>query len=258
MKKPKKKVPSRMMKTKLSGLLIVAALMFDCARPQDEEALAIINRSAAQIDSALVKFEQAERLPEALAAYRAVDRVLTQLELETVHPHYRKQQSVHAQCLLRLGNMLRQLDQKDEARTVGQRELLAARAAGDTITLARTLISNGVTLIATGETASGLAMMEEARRLFAQDTSADSKQGLGWYWILQADLAEAGYTSASFGERSAFADSALHLLLPLKNWPGVARAYAARAQANKARGNFAAARVDSIEQARYQTLIGER
>ncbi len=51
---------------------------------------------------------------------------------------------------------------------------------------------------------------------------------------------------------------AQHLLLPLKNWPGVARAYAARAQANKALGNFAAAGADSIEQARYQGLIGER
>ena len=249
-----------MMKTKRFGLLIVATvatLLLDCARSRDGEVLAIINRSAAQIDSALVKFEQAERLLEALAAYRSVDSVLTRLELDVAHPHYRQKQRVHAQCLLRLGNMLRQLDQKDEARSVSQRELQAARAADDTLTLARTLISNGATFIATGEREHGLTLMEEARILFAQSMSAESCQGLGWYWILQADLAQAGLTSRTVKVRIVFADSALLLLLPLENWPGVARAYSARAQAHKNLGDLKAAANDSMSAAKYQKLVGE-
>lgn len=248
------------MQTKPMELLIlasIATLLLACARPRDEEALSIINRSAAQIDSALVKFEQAERLPEALAAYRAVDSVLTRLALDAAHPHYRQKQRVHAQCLLRLGNILRQLDQSEEARRVSQRELQAARAAGDTLTLARTLISNGATFIATGAREQGLALMEEARSLFALSRSAESRQGLGWYWILQADLAQAGFTSRTPSERVACADSALRLLLPLENWPGVARAYAARAQAHESMGDFQTVVDDSTSAAKYQALVVE-
>jgi len=51
--------------------------------------------------------------------------------------------------------------------------------------------------------------------------------------------------------------TALHLLLPIKNWPGVARAYAARMQANKNFGNLKAAADDSTEQAKYQALVGD-
>lgn len=230
--------------------------MLGCAPSNDETALAAIKRCEAQLDSALANFEQKERLEEALAAYREIDADLTRLKLKPDHPQYRKKQSVQAQCLLRLGNMLRQLDKSEEALAVGKRELVAARAAGDTISLARTLMSFGATLITTGEKANGLALMEEARLLFAQDTSYDYRQGLGWYWIIQADLAHAGITSAQPVEVIAFADSALSLLLPLKNWPGVARAYAARARANQLLGNAEVAVADSVEQTKYQTLIG--
>ncbi len=232
-------------------------LLFGCASQRDDEVLRLISQSAAQTDSVLINFEQRERLEEALAGYREIDAGLSRLELKPDHPHYRKKQSVHAQCLLRLGNILRQLDKSAEALAVGKRELEAARAAGDTITLARTLISNGASLIVNKEKERGLGLLEEARRLFEQDTSFDFRQGLGWYWILQADLAEAGFTSTKPEARVAFADSALHLLLPLKNWPGVARAYAARVQAHKLLGNNVAALEDSSQQANYQALVGK-
>ena len=99
--------------------------------------------------------------------------------------------------------------------------------------------------------------MEEARELFEQNTGDDFTQGLGWYWILQADLAHAGITRKKPAEVIAFADTALHLLLPIKNWPGMARAYQARAQADKNLGNLKAAADDSTEQAKYQALIGK-
>lgn len=122
--------------------------------------------------------------------------------------------------------------------------------------MARTLISYGATLLTTGEKERGLALLEEARRLFEQNASADYRQGLGWYWILQADLAHAGITQREPAEVIAFADTALHLLLPIKNWPGVARVYAVRARANKNLGNLKAAADDSTEQAKYQALVG--
>jgi len=75
--------------------------------------------------------------------------------------------------------------------------------------------------------------LEVGKRLFEQSASADYRQGLGWYWILQADLAPIGITQKKPAAVMAFADTALQLLLPIKNWPGVARAYAARAQADK-------------------------
>ena len=232
-------------------------LVTGCVRSNPEAVLATIKSCEARLDSALVQFEQKERLEEASAIYREIDAELTRLDLPPDHAHYRKKQSVHAQCLLRLGNMLRQLDQTQEAHTIAKRELEAARAADDTISLARTLISYGATLIATGEKERGLALMEEARQLFEQSASDDYKQGLGWYWILQADLAHIGITQKKPAEVMAFADTALHLLLPIKNWPGVARAYQARAQADKKSGNLKAAADDSTEQAKYQALIGK-
>lgn len=227
-----------------------------CARSNPEAVLLKIKNCEARLDSVLVKFEQKERLVEALAAYREIDGDLMRLELEPAHRHYREKQRVHAQCLLRLGNMLRQLDKNEEAKSANQRELHAARAAGDTISLARTLISYGATLITTGEKERGLALMEEARQLFEHGAGDDYKQGLGWYWILQADLAHAGITPKQPAQVVAFADTALQLLLPIKNWPGVARAYAARGQAHKNWGNLKAAAEDSTAQAKYQALIG--
>lgn len=90
-------------------------LVTGCIRSNPETVLMTIKRCEAQLDSVLVKFEQQERFEEALAVYRKIDVELTQLDLPPAHPHCREKQRVHTQCLLRLGNMLRQLDQTQEA-----------------------------------------------------------------------------------------------------------------------------------------------
>jgi len=184
--------------------VVEMCLVPGCAQSNNDAVLATIKRCEARLDSTLTTFEQKERLEEALTAYREINIDLTRLELKPDHPHYREKQRVQAQCLLRIGNMLRQLDKNEEALAVAQRELEAARASGDTISLARTLMSYGATLITTGEKERGLNLMEESRQLFEQRTSYDFQQGLGWYWILQADLAQAGITSTKPIERIAF------------------------------------------------------
>jgi hypothetical protein len=133
--------------------------------------------------------------------------------------------------------------------------MAAARACGDQLTLARSLMSNGTNLIVGGEVERGLSMVEEAHSLFEAGDSDDFKQGLGWYWILQADLMNAGLIDGQASEVVLAADQALTILSPLQNWTGVARAYAARAQAYESVGDEAAAAVDRQKQRCYEDKV---
>ena len=90
--------------------------------------------------------------------------------------------------------------------------------------------------------------MRAARDLFECGDSYDHQQGLGWYWILQADLTNAGMLSGEPAEVLAMAQRALEILEPIENWPGVARAYAARAAAHAQLGEEEAAAYDRLQQ----------
>jgi len=155
---------------------------------------------------------------------------------------------------MRQGNILRQMGQTLEALELGEREIPAAQASGDELTLARSLMSNGTNLIVGGEVERGLIMVEEARSLFEAGDSDDFKQGLGWYWILQADLANAGLVDIQATEVIQAADQAFAILSPLENWPGVARAYAGRAQAYESIGDDSAAAADRQNQGYYEDI----
>jgi len=140
------------------------------------------------------------------------------------------------------------MEKPQEATTLGEREIASARLSGDEITLARALMSNGTNLIVSGEINKGLGLIEEARKLFEKGDSYDHKQGLGWYWVLQADLANAGLVKKEPAEVIAIATRALDILKPIENWPGVARAYAARAKAHEKLGDDDEAAKDRQEQ----------
>jgi hypothetical protein len=71
---------------------------------------------------------------------------------------------------------------------------------------------------------------------------------------LRADLANAHVTSGGAPEALEAARQALVLLEPLENWPGVGRAYAARAIAYEALGDMRS--TESARQA--QTVAEER
>jgi len=208
-----------------------------------------------EIEQILTALEQANKLSEALSAYRAVEAKIETLALTPNHPAFKEQQRVLAYCLMRQANLLRQMGEMQEAEVVSERELAAARASAHDITLARSLMSRGATALARGEINSGLGLVEKARALFAAGESYDHKQGLGWYWILQADLGNAGIIQGGLSKVFDAVNQAITILLPLKNWTGVARAYAARAKAHETLGDATAATADREVQSQYERLV---
>jgi tetratricopeptide (TPR) repeat protein len=219
------------------------------------DTLEIIKSLENQIEEALWALEVHEELDKALEVYQAAEQKLTALELSAEDPAYPEQQRVLAYCLMRQGNLLRQMDKSAEAFVLSERELAAARLSGDQITLARSLMSSGTNFIVTRKIEQGLALLEEARLVFEKGDSYDHRQGLGWYWILQADLANAEIIDRSPPEVIGFADRTLEILKPIENWPGVARAYAARAKAQEKKGNEAEAAKDRREQQHFESMV---
>ena len=201
-----------------------------------------------QIEASLWASEVHDELESALEVYREAEAKLEALDITKENPANAEQQRVLSYCLMRQGNILRQMEKPQEAFALGEREIAAARLSGDEITLARSLMSNGTNLIVSGEINKGLGLIEEARKLFEKGDSYDHKQGLGWYWVLQADLANVGLVKTEPAEVIQIATRALDILKPIENWPGVARAYAARAKAHEKLGDEDEAAKDRQEQ----------
>ena len=74
-------------------------------------------------------------------------------------------------------------------------------------------------------------------------------------WILQADLANAGIIKKDPIEVLVIADRALAILKPIENWPGVARAYAARLKPHEQLGDDEKAAEDRKKQEYYQNKL---
>jgi hypothetical protein len=110
----------------------------------------------------------------------------------------------------------------------------------------------GATLLSSGEAKRGLDYIERSRPLFEAGDGFDFRQGLGWYWILKAELALAGLTPIEAEGQLGTLDTALQILLPIENWAGVARAYALRARVHESQGRDEAASADRKLQAEYQ------
>lgn len=207
-----------------------------------------------QIEDALWKLEMHDQLEKALDVYQEAEAKLDALGLSPEDPAYAGGQRVLSYCLLRQGNILRQLKKPEEALRLSERELAAARRSGDEIMLARSLLSSGTNRIVSGEVDKGLEMIAESRQIFSQGDSYDHKQGLGWCWILEADLANAGLTHKEPAEVIEIAGRVLEILKPIENWPGLARAYAARATAYEKLGEHEAASKDRQEQQVYEGM----
>lgn len=245
----------------LLALVPIAFCLLSCqpsstgtATGQPATAREAIDHLEQQIETTLATREQPGDLEAALEEYLAVEKDLLALDLGPDDPAFAEQQRVLAYCLLRQGNMLRQLGRLEEAKLLSEREIEAARASGNQIALARTLMSYGSTAIASGDLDSGLVLLEEARTEFESGDSYEHQQGLGWYWILQADLATAGLVAAEPDDVIASADKALEILTPIENWPGVARAYGARAQALEELGKKDEALADWESQLQYEKM----
>ena len=206
--------------------------------------LSRIKECEARIEEALWSLEMAGENDKALEAYRAVEVELESFLTDPMGIVVAEAQRVLAYCLMREGNVLRVLGRSDEAGRLSEREIAAARASGDSIALARSLMSHGTNLFVGGNPDAGRRLLEEARHLFANGDSRDHRQGVGWCWILQADLMNAGLVAGDASDVMAAADRALAELLPIENWPGIARALSARAQAHEQLGDSAAAEAD--------------
>jgi tetratricopeptide (TPR) repeat protein len=208
-----------------------------------------------QVEKALWGLELQDEFDKALKIYQDAELKLEELGICADSPEYGEQQRVLAYCLMRQENLLRQMEKPQEALVLSEREIAAARASGDDITRARSLMSNGTNHIVTGGLEQGLLLLEEARELFESGDSYDHRQGLGWFWILQADLANAGLVKREPSEVIEITTHALDILEPIENWPGVVRAYAARAKANERLGNEEQAAKDRLEQKEYEGRI---
>jgi tetratricopeptide (TPR) repeat protein len=191
-------------------------------------------------------------LKKALQAYQDAEGKLIALGIGEDNPAYPEQQRVLSYNLMRQENILRQLGKPEEALELGNREIAAARASGDEITLGRALMSNGTNMIVAGKITEGILVLEDAQKVFESGESYDHKQSLGWYWILQADLVNAGLVEKEPAEVADIASRALEILEPIENWPGVARGYAARATAREKLGDIEGAEKDRQVQKVYE------
>ena len=216
------------------------------------EPKSVFDQYEDRVENALWSYEVKGQLEDALNEYRAVETDLAALSISSDHVASSEGQRVLAYCLLRQSNILRQLGQIVEAQALSEREVAAARASGDQLTLARSLMSNGTNLIVSGKIEYGPSMVEEARTLFEVGDSDEFKQGTGWYWILQTDLGNTRLVALHTTDVVHAADQALTILTPLENWPGIARAYAARVQAYERIGDDAEAAADRQKQGYYE------
>ena len=208
-----------------------------------------------QIEEALWSLEMHDEKEKALEIYLKAETKLDELALTMEESAFCEQQRVLSYCLMRQGNLLRQMGKSEEALAISEREIAAARGSENEIALARSLMSNGTNYIVNGGVGKGNELLEKARLLFERGDSYDHQQGLGWYWIIQADLVNAGMIEKEPSEVVEVADRALKILKPIENWPGVARAYAARAIAQEKTGNGEAAAGDRQEQEYYESKV---
>lgn len=203
-----------------------------------------VKECESRAEKTLWSLEVAGKSAEALAVYEAVSADLESIRAECDPSAAREVERALAYCLMRQGNMLRVLGRAEEAAGLSEREISAARASGDALTLARSLMSHGTNVLVAGEPQRGLALLAEAQDLFAASDAPDFQQGLGWCWVLRADLINAGLVPGEAKDVVAAAEQALAALLPIENWPGIARAYAARADAHERLGETKDAAAD--------------
>jgi|GEM_PF-843886 len=199
-------------------------------------------------DAALGRLEQDGQWTAALQHYQAAGAELDALAIPRRDPTFKAAHRLRAFLFLREANALRALGRHADARPLADAELSAAMASGDRLSIARAMFSLGSTCVANGEVERGLKLLADAGPMFAHHTDALHRQGLGWWHIIQADLSNLGVSRTPPDQALRDADAALALLRPLENWPGIARAHAARSAAFTRLGQPDEARVAQTAQ----------
>ncbi len=210
-------------------------------------------------DETLDTLERENRWEEALEIYHAAGAEVDGLDIRRDDPAYklayREARRVRAYLYMREANALRVLGRPAEATALGEKELEAALASGVGITIARAMFSLGGTYLANGDVERGLKFLNDSKPMFEHGDDYDHRQGLGWWYIIQADIRNAGILPDAPEAAAAMADKALELLRPLKNWPGVARAHEARAKAYERMGDAEAARLARTAQKMAEEVL---
>ncbi|WP_322447221.1 hypothetical protein [Robertmurraya mangrovi] len=185
-----------------------------------------------QLEETLITLEQKNNFELALNSYREIENELLSL-IESNTDDVKDISRVLAQVYLRQAGMLRQLGHMEEANKVHLKELDYAKLSENSIAHAQSLFSSAIHLLSNRQMEEGLSILEEAKSAFEKGETDDHKQGVGWYWIILADLGNKKLINVSSAEIVDFCNKALEILVPLNNKPGVSRAYEARAAAGK-------------------------
>ena len=117
---------------------------------------------------------------------------------------------------------------------MGERAVIAGRTSGDDLAVARALLNQAGTL-AVQRDPDLKRVLEEALELFLREESEEHKQGVGWYWLLVADMCDAGLLQGDVDTEIEAAEHAIDALTPIRNWQGISRSHQAleRAYAKK-------------------------
>ena len=200
---------------------------------------------AQRSEAALGTLEHDNRWEEALAIYRAAGAEVDALThgLARKDPLYLPAKKLRAYLYLREANALRALGREAEAAPLAELELSAAMGTGEGLTIARAMFSLGTTCLVNGQRQRGLQLIAQSKPMFEHVDDPEYKQALGWWYLVQADFSAAGLVEGNAEYALECAQTALSILRPLENWPGVARAHAARAAAYERLGNARAAQV---------------
>ena len=206
-------------------------------------------------DDALGSLEQDDQWAEALAVYRAAGGEVDALGIPKDDPAYKDARRLRAYLYLREANAPRALGRPAEAEPLGHLELDAAMASGDSLSVARSMFSLGGTCLANGEIERGLKFLDDSKAMFEHQDDFEHRQGLGWWHLIQADISNGDLARAEPGYALEMANKALEILRPLENWPGLARAHAARAKAFERLGEAEAARVAHTAQKMAEEML---
>ncbi|MBE0411752.1 MAG: hypothetical protein IBX69_18650 [Anaerolineales bacterium] len=161
--------------------------------------------------------EACKEIDKALEVYLDAESKLDALDIVKENPAYAEQQRALSYCLMRRGNILQQMKKPEEALAQSERELATEHTSDSEIMPARGLMKNGTNHIITGEVEKGLTLMKEACEIFEIGDSYNHHQGLGWYLILQTDLANAEIIQREPSEVVEIASLALEILMLIEN-----------------------------------------
>ncbi len=202
----------------------------------NNDATAILDDCEADLEAAVWEGEHAGQLD---AARTIVDGVIGRLKGVGCQPDsaiYRRRQGLLAFALMRRANIFRQA-QDVSAASDADREALAAAETADDLSRGRCLLSMAATDFASGRPTDGLSHLEGARRVLRSGAGEDFQQGIGWSWLLHADVVNAGLVDDGPEQAIVSATKALGILRAIDNWAGVARSYQALAAVEEGLGN---------------------